>query len=400
MFRILLLSNGHGEDLSGSLIAKQLVNSGYSVEALPIVGKGIHYEKEKIKIIGKTKEFTTGGIGYNSFKGRLNEIFGGEIIYVLKRLYLTYKIRKKYNYFFVVGDIVPVFFAWVCKKDFFTYLVAYSSHYEGKLKLPWPSKFFLISKKAKKIYTRDFLTANDLTSQLKKKVSFFGNPFMDKYFFRDKELKKSDFSIGLFPGSRFPEILNNFVLILEVLEALSDFSYFQKIEFNFAIVNALSSSKIREIFENRKWVYLEKINEKNLLKFQYKSLTVNLYWNTFDEILLKSRLCISMAGTAAEQAIGLGKPVIQIEGKGPQFTKSFAEAQRRLLGKYVFCATNYKNKNDQIHQTIRLIIQVIYLIKLNKKFLISCHENAKKRLGENKACIKMVDDMNFVIKYD
>ena len=400
MSRILLLSNGHGEDLSGSLIAKQLVNSGYSVEALPIVGKGIHYEKEKIKIIGKTKEFSTGGIGYNSFKGRLNEIFGGEIIYVLKRLYLTYKIRKKYNYFFVVGDIVPVFFAWVCKKDFFTYLVAYSSHYEGKLKLPWPSKFFLISKKAKKIYTRDFLTANDLTSQLKKTVSFFGNPYMDKYFFRGKELKKSDFSIGLFPGSRFPEILNNFVLILEVLEALSDFSYFHKIEFNFAIVNALSSSKIREIFENRKWVYLEKINEKNLLKFQYKSLTVNLYWNTFDEILLKSRLCISMAGTAAEQAIGLGKPVIQIEGKGPQFTKSFAEAQRRLLGKYVFCATNYKNKNDQINQTTRLIIQVIYLIKLNKKFLISCHENAKKRLGENKACIKMVDDMNFVMKYD
>ena len=400
MSRILLLSNGHGEDLSGSLIAKQLVNSGYIVEALPIVVNGIHYEKEKIKIIGKTKEFTTGGIGYNSFKGRLNEIFGGEIIYVLKRLYLTYKIRKKYNYFFVVGDIVPVFFAWVCNKEFFTYLVAYSSHYEGKLKLPWPSKFFLISKKAKKIYTRDFLTANDLTSQLKKTVSFFGNPYMDKYFFRGKELKKSDFSIGLFPGSRFPEILKNVVLILEVLEALSDFSYFQKIEFNFAIVNALPSSKIREIFENRKWVYLEKINEKNLLKFQYKSLTVNLYWNTFDEILLKSRLCISMAGTAAEQAIGLGKPVIQIEGKGPQFTKSFAEAQRRLLGKYVFCATNYKNKNDQINQTTRLIIQVIYLIKLNKKFLISCHENAKKRLGKNKACIKMVDDINFVMKYD
>jgi len=398
--RILLLSNGHGEDLSGSLIAKQLVNSGFSVEALPIVGKGIHYKKEKIKIIGKTREFSTGGIGYNSFKGRLTEIFGGEIFYLLKRLYLTYKIRKKYDYFFVVGDIVPVFFAWICKKDFFTYLVAYSSHYEGKLKLPWPSKFFLLSQKAKKIYTRDLLTANDLTLQLKKKVSFLGNPFMDKFFLRDKELKKSDFSIGLFPGSRFPEILDNFILILEVLEAISDFKYFQKIEFNFAIVNALSSSKIREIFKNRKWLYLEKINEKNLLKFEYKSLKVNLYRNNFDEILLKSRCCISMAGTAAEQAIGLGKPVIQIEGKGPQFTKTFAEAQRRLLGKYVFCASNFKDKNDQINQTIKLIIKIIYLIQLNKKFMISCNENAKKRLGENKACLKMVDDMNIVIKND
>ena len=107
-----------------------------------------------------------------------------------------------------------------------------------------------------------------------------------------------------------------------------------------------------------------------------------------------------MAGTAAEQAIGLGKPVIQIEGKGPQFTKSFAEAQRRLLGKYVFCASNYKDKSAQINQTIKLIIKVIYLIKLNKKFLISCNENAKKRLGENKACPKMVDDVIIVMKND
>ncbi len=400
MFKILILSNGHGEDLSGSLIAKEFIKSGYSVNALPIVGKGKHYEKEKIKIIGKTKEFSTGGIGYNSFKGRLSEIFGGEIFYLLRRLHLTYKLRKKYDYFFVVGDIVPVFFAWICKKDFFTYLVAYSSHYEGKLKLPWPSRFFLLSKKSKKIYTRDSLTAKDLTLQLKKKVSFLGNPFMDKFFPRNEEFKKSEFSIGLFPGSRFPEIIENLVLILEVLEALSDLRYFQKIEFNFAMVHALSVARIKEIFQKRGWLKLENIKDVYFLKFRYKSLEVNIYWNNFEKILLKSRCCISMAGTAAEQAIGLGKPVIQIEGKGPQFTKSFAEAQRRLLGKYVFCARNYKDKNDQINQTIKLIIKVIYLIKLNNNFMISCNANAKQRLGENKACHKMVDDMNIVIKND
>ncbi len=400
MFKILILSNGHGEDLSGSVLAKQFIKSGYSVHALPIVGKGNHYKKEKIKIIGKTKEFSTGGIGYNSFKGRIAEILGGEIFYLLKRLYLTFKIKKNYDYFFVVGDIVPVFFAWVCKKDFFIYLVAYSSHYEGKLKLPWPSKLFLLSQKAQKIYTRDSLTADDLTLQLKKKVSFLGNPFMDKFFSRNKELKESEFSIGLFPGSRFPEIMDNFVLILELLETLSDLRYFQKIQFNFALVNTLSSSKIKEILKKRGWLNLEKIKDKCFLRFQYKLLEVNIYWNNFDKILLKSRCCISMAGTAAEQAIGLGKPVIQVEGKGPQFTKTFAEAQRRLLGKYVFCASNYKDKNDQINQTIELIVEVIYLIKLNKKFMISCNENAKKRLGQNKACLKIVDDMKFVIKND
>ena len=157
MPKILLLSNGHGEDLSGSLIAKQLLINGNLVDALPIVGKGKNYEKENIRIIGKTREFRTGGIGYNSLKGRFLEIFSGEIIYFIRKIFLSFKIRKEYDYYLVVGDIVPVFFAWLAKKDFFIYLVAYSSHYEGQLKLPWLCKYFLLSKKAKKNICQRFL---------------------------------------------------------------------------------------------------------------------------------------------------------------------------------------------------------------------------------------------------
>ncbi len=393
MSRILLISNGHGEDLSGSLLAKYLVNKGDLVEALPIVGDGENYKKLNIRIIGKTKKFKTGGIGYNSFKGRMQEIFGGQIIYLLKKLYLSYKLRNKYDFYFVIGDIVPIFFAWFAKKDFFTYLVAYSSHYEGKLKLPWPCKFFLISKYAKKIYARDFLTANDLTQQLRKRVYFLGNPFMDKFSFFEKKSRTLPFNIGLFPGSRFPEILDNLQMILEVLETMSNLKYFDNVKFDFAIVNALKLEKIRQMLNQRKWIYLEKTIENSGLEFKYGFITINFNWNGFEEILFKSKFVISTAGTAAEQAIGLAKPVIQIEGKGPQFTKSFAEAQRRLLGRYVFCATNYKNKKDQINQTINLIIKVIYLIQIDSKFLSSCLDNANLRIGDCNACTKIIDDI-------
>ncbi len=393
MPRILLLSNGHGEDLSGSLLAKHLIKSGISVDALPIVGKGMHYKKERIRILGKTQEFKTGGIGYNSLKGIMYEIFGGEIIYFFKKLYLSYKVRKKYDFYFVVGDIVPIFFAWFARKHFFTYLVAYSSHYEGKLNLPWPCKFFLLSINAKKIYTRDYLTANDLTQQLKKKVSFLGNPFMDKFYLIKNRKKKFAYSIGLLPGSRFPEILDNLVSILEILENMSNLKYFENIEFNFAIVNALSTKQIKSILKGREWVKIKKNLINNTLEFNYKFIKVNFKWNSFEEILFKSKFVISMAGTATEQAIGLGKPVIQIEGKGPQFTKSFAEAQRRLLGKYVFCAVNYKNKKDKINQTINLMIKVMYLIKLDKKFLSSCLANGNLRFGDTYSCMKIVNDI-------
>ena len=391
MSRILLLSNGHGEDLSGSLLAKYFVKKGDLVDALPIVGNGENYKKENIKIIGKTKTFRTGGIGYNSFKGRMLEIFGGQIIYFFKKLYLSYKLKNKYDFYLVIGDIVPIFFAWFAKKDFFTYLVAYSSHYEGKLKLPWPCKFFLLSKYAKKIYTRDFLTAIDLNQQLRKEVTFLGNPFMDQFSVFENTSKIVPFKIGLFPGSRSPELLDNLRLILELLEAMSKLQYFENVVFSFAIVKAISLDKIIHILTQRKWIYLEQKVKNDALKFKYGFITIQFNWDLFEEILLTSTFVISMAGTASEQAIGLAKPVIQIEGKGPQFTKSFAEAQRRLLGKYVFCATKYINKKDQINQTINLIIKLIYLIKLDKKFLSSCVDNANKRIGDRNSCIKIIN---------
>ena len=95
----------------------------------------------------------------------------------------------------VVGDIVPIFFGWLSRKKLYVYLVAYSSHYEGKLRLPWPCKFFLNSKKVLKIYSRDNLTAIDLTIQLNKKVNFFGNPFMDKFALFRKTAKNYLFNI-------------------------------------------------------------------------------------------------------------------------------------------------------------------------------------------------------------
>jgi uncharacterized protein (TIGR03492 family) len=52
----------------------------------------------------------------------------------------------------------------------------------------------------------------------------------------------------------------------------------------------------------------------------------------FGDILEASSVCIGLAGTANEQAVGLGKPVVAFPGPGSQFTKKFLAAQKRLLG--------------------------------------------------------------------
>ena len=399
MSRILLISNGHGEDLSGSLLAKSLITIGHTVHALPIVGHGHNYKNHNIKVLGKTKEFRTGGLGYNSLKGILYDLIDGQFFYFLRKLILTYKVRKKYDCFLLVGDIIPIAFSWIVRKKCFIYLVAYSSHYEGKLNLPFLCKFFLMSNKVKTIFSRDLLTAIDLSNQLGKKVNFYGNPFMDRIF----KLKKEDnnvFSIACFPGSREPELINNFILMLEIIENLSNDNFLSQEEFSFALVKSLDKDKLIKILRHRKWIKGSDKNNKfcNAIFYQYRNIKVSFCWNVFDQILVQSDLVLSMSGTAAEQAVGLGKPVIQVEGKGPQFTKTFAEAQRRLLGKYIYCATQSDTKEQKIEETIKLILKLIYLIKFDPKFLINCKKNASKRLGGEKSCNKISKTIDLYLK--
>ena len=52
MKRVLFLSNGHGEDLSASLLARKLVDIGYKVDGLPIVGQ----EKVQLKFTDNNEE--------------------------------------------------------------------------------------------------------------------------------------------------------------------------------------------------------------------------------------------------------------------------------------------------------------------------------------------------------
>ena len=66
-----------------------------------------------------------------------------------------------------------------------------------------------------------------------------------------------------------------------------------------------------------------------------------------------------MAGTAAEQAIGMSKPVVQLVGNGPQFTASFAEAQRRLLGSNIFCAKGSVEEDKYMLETCNLTLDLL-----------------------------------------
>ena len=333
---------------------------GHEVNAFPLVGKGETYWKAGIKVIGKTKSFSTGGMGYTSFKGRILELFQGQLIYLIKRTYLLFFISSKYDLLIVVGDVVPVSIAWLTGLPVVTYLVAYSSHYEGKLKLPWPCSNCLSSERFLRIYTRDIFTADDLKNKFFDKVEFIGNPFMDPFLNQFESLTKHNKRLGILPGSRMPEVGENLCLILQVIEYISNLkSIDNDISFDVALVSSLDDHTLKNIIASYGWRICYESKKKHPLQLRKNKSVVTIYRNSFVKVVQSSNVLIGMAGTATEQAALLGKLIVQIEGKGPQFNASFAEAQRRLLGPNIFCANGSVEEDKYMLETCNLILSLL-----------------------------------------
>jgi uncharacterized protein (TIGR03492 family) len=342
---VLLLSNGHGEDLSGALIAAALRARGVTVAALPLVGHGEPYRLRGIPVLGRTRSFSTGGLGFTSLEGQVRELLEGQTLHVILQLLRLRRRSRPYRLVVVVGDLVAVLGAWLSGRPAAVYLVAYSSHYEGRLRLPWPCGWLLRRPCIRAIWTRDRLTAADLSEQLRRPVRFLGNPFLDAVL-EGASAGPGGSGAGpgspqrllLLPGSRLPEAEHNLALLLQLLPRLAvRLQRPQELRISAALVSSLPAEAIHRLSAPLGWMPVPSPAGVRALH-HHCGLQVELAWAGFPRLMAQADLVLAMAGTATEQAVGLGKPVLQLVGRGPQFTAGFAEAQRRLLGPAVHCA--------------------------------------------------------------
>ncbi|MFN9644433.1 MAG: lipid-A-disaccharide synthase-related protein [Cyanobacteriota bacterium] len=359
MKRVLLISNGHGEDISGSLLGQALRRRGMRVAAMPLVGQGDAYRRVDLPVLGPTRDFSTGGLGYTSLRGRLTELRQGQLPYLLGRLRAVWRQRRQCDGVVVVGDVLPVLAGWLTGRPMAVYLVAYSSHYEGCLRLPWPCGWLLRRPGVGPLWSRDALTAQDLTRQLRRPVEFLGNPFLDggSPLVPLPSGTEAGSVLGLLPGSRLPEALSNLLLMLEVVRQLQP-AWHGRLRLLVALVPSLTPEAIARAAAPRGWrLALPSDTGDVVPQLAWGSLRLELMRHHFWEVLHRSDLLLAMAGTAAEQAVALGKPVLQVVGPGPQFTGGFADAQRRLLGPAVSCASGSMGAPSTLRDTARMATQ-------------------------------------------
>jgi len=394
---ILLLSNGHGEDLSGALIGQALQERGLAVEALPLVGHGRAYEQAGIPMRGRTREYSTGGLGYTSVIGRITEVIQGQVLYLFSRLLLLLRIAHRYQLILVVGDVIPVMAAWLSGRPTATYLVAYSSHYEGRLRLPWPCAPCLKQRRNRVIYSRDVLTAGDLSNQLQRPVRFFGNPFFDGALSVSEPLAGTPLQrLGLLPGSRLPEALHNLELMLRVLERLPEaLRPPERLGLHAALVGKLTPQEVAPLASRLGWKL--QLENSESCSLQRGPLRLQLEWGRFAAVVQQCDLLLSMTGTAAEQCVGLGKPVLQLVGDGPQFTANFAEAQRRLLGSGVVCATGAVGSDEQLDGTAALTETLLERLLHDSAWRTALQQLGLERIGVGGGAARMAADLHALL---
>jgi len=400
---LLFICNGHGEDVIASEIIKRCLKKikNKNIEVLPLVGKGDVFDNIKSKNfrkIGYLKELPSGGFSNQSLRGFFLDLCAGFLIDNLRN-FLIVKQKSKHNCKIIaVGDFLPLFYAWSSECEFSFIGTPKSDHtwssgpgwalsdFYHKMKgSEWDlwEMFFMASPRCKNLIMRDEITANNLN---KKNIDakYLGNPMMD--FINAKNEKISNIvgfkKIILLVGSRYPEALKN---LDNFLDCLQDFHLSKDLVILLPLSINANVSKIQSYLN--KYGFTKQSNEKFLInedsvwKKRGKYILIgkgkfNLWANMAD-------VGLSNAGTATEQIAGLGIPSLSLPGPGPQFTKSFAKRQSRLLGGSVMVCKNKK-----------ILLQRLSLLLREKVHRLDQAKIGKQRMGQSGASEKIVDCIN------
>jgi len=399
---ILFICNGHGEDVIASEIIKILLNKikNKNIEVLPLVGNGDVFnsiKSNKFRKIGYLKELPSGGFSNQSLKGFVLDLFAGFVIVSLRNFLIIKQKSKQNCKIIAVGDFLPLFYAWSsgCEYSFIgTPKSDYSwssgpgwslSDFYHQLKGsewdPW-EMFLMTSQRCKNLIMRDKITANNLKRK-KIDAKYFGNPMMD--FVNAKNEKLSNIisfrRVILLAGSRYPEALknlDNFLNCLQDFNSPNDLLILLPLSINaneieiqsYLIKYGFIKQSKADFFIDEDSVWKKKDQYVLIGKGKFSS------WASLAEVGL------SNAGTATEQITGLGIPSLSCPGSGPQFTKSFAKRQSRLLAGSVLVCNNKK-----------ILLKRLGLLLREKAYRLEQAKIGKKRMGHSGASEKIVDSI-------
>lgn len=389
--KLLCISNGHGEDVIALRILTPLrqLSPDVSLSVLPIAGAGDCYRAANLPVIGPARSLPSGGFLNRDPQQLARDLQGGLLGLTRSQLTAIKTWAKPGSAVLAVGDVVPLLFAYLSGLPYAFVGTAKSEYWlrdeQGKLPatrlwnrlegwsgsvyLPW-ERWLMSRDRCRAVFVRDALTAKHL-QHLGISAEYAGNPMMaglDPTGTLPELIPTDALAIALLPGSRPPEAYDNFARMLAALPGLVAAFGNRPLTLLAAVAPNLSLKKLQACLSDWRSV------PGAYPAYTRQTATIVLISDAYNDCLNQAEIAIATAGTAAEQFVGLGKPVVTLPGKGPQFTSAFATVQAKMLGPSV------QMVNDPEAVGIA-IAQIIH----NPDRLQLIYRNGKRRMGESGA---------------
>ncbi|MBE3583905.1 MAG: hypothetical protein IMX01_07330 [Limnochordaceae bacterium] len=381
--RLLVVSNGHGEDAVGRMVVqrtRELAGGLLQIEAFPLVGMGEAYRQAGIPVVGPLAELPSGGFIYLSLGNLIQDLRSGWLGLVLRQLRFAWRHRQEFDGIIGVGDRVSLDLNYyVFRKPMIWVEIAYSARpLPPGTHLGNPSMWRAMRQYCTDVFVRDPETAASFQT-VGIRAEYVGNPMMDAVMVSAKEIGEAKellraagwdgrkALVALLPGSH-QDALINLVDQLKVLQTLHARTG-GEVQGVVAWASGLNiqAQALGDPLSRAGW-RLRPFTDSALCENDVhgdggdhagrdargdpgkdagagpayvatcgdgrceNQMKVAIIPGRFASILHLCSLVIGQAGTAVEQAVGLGKPVITFESRGVQVTRRFLAGQKELLG--------------------------------------------------------------------
>lgn len=327
---VLIVSNGHGEDAIAARLATALrrLRPGARMGAFPLVGPGDAYERAGVPLVFRSWPMPSGGFGWQDPRAFVQDVAAGFLSLTASQMDALRRLKDRVGGLLLVGDIYPVLMTLAYRVPKAFVATARSDYIAPHLAI----ERRILARTCRVVFARDEPTARNLARDGVPAVSF-GNVMMDM-------LEPSGLTLGLredapvvgvLPGSRrdFPDNLLAIASVISQVKARRP-----EVQAVAALAGRLPDPArlgggwmVQGASEVERGDGLD-----GWLVSHDGAVRMALTLSGFADLLARSQVVIGLAGTANEQAAGLGRVVVAFPRRGVQYTRRFAGRQKRLLG--------------------------------------------------------------------
>lgn len=339
MKRLLVLSNGAGEDAIACRILKRLPSQVQgAVICCPLVGPGKALETD-FEFCGPRVLPPSEGLFREDWRLALKDLARGVIAGHLRQLRYLHTVREEFAMAVAVGDLFPVLMAGLSGLRPLLFVGTAKSVYHHPYS--WFERW-LLRRLVDQSLVRDQATAQELAG-LGLAADWLGNAMMDEVQPEGKELPFTPEGpvLTLFPGSRSkaPEVLPFQLAIIERLTQCVP-----GLQAGVAVAPGTQAELLTRPATEQGWEYQSKAEGSGHLGCLTRGeCQAHLLQGVLGDLLTRSTLALGQAGTANEQAAGAGVPVVAYDPRGEKGLRWYRKRQKGLLGDAVAVVAEHED---------------------------------------------------------